>query len=101
MNTLLDIPNIDHLSDDHLMTLEEYAAYVRKSANSIRNDLSRNSKHCPKPFKLPGGRRQYFRAGDVKKFIQDAHKIGMEKAAEREKNALPKVRKHRGDSNGD
>ncbi len=87
--------------DDELITLEQYAKMVAKSPHSVRNDLSRNPKSAPIPFKLPNSRRFMFRKGSVKKFIRDAEQSAIEERKAKEKKALPKVNyKKKGDEDG-
>lgn len=87
--------------DDDLITLEEYAKIVAKSPHSVRNDLSRNPKSVPVPFKLPYSRRYMFRRGAVRKFIRDAEQRAIDERNAIEKKALPKVNRiKRGDDDG-
>ena len=87
--------------DDDLITLEEYAKIVAKSPHSVRNDLSRNPKSVPVPFKLPNSRRFMFRRGAVRKFIRDAEQRAIDERNAIEKKALPKVNRiKRGDDDG-
>ena len=75
--------NLDNLSNDSLITVEEYAGMIGKSPAAVRADISRNPDSVPVCFKLPKSRRLLFRMGTVRKFFKNAISLEQEKSLQK------------------
>jgi predicted DNA-binding transcriptional regulator AlpA len=61
-----------HMHNLQLLTLDELAAHLGRSAETIRKDLRRNPEAVPPRLQLPGTRLLRWRAVDVEDWL-DRH----------------------------
>ena len=56
---------------DRLLTLDELALLLKRSAHTIKNDLRRNPGAVPPRMNLPGTRLLRWRLADVQAWLQN------------------------------
>ena len=59
------IEQIEYLTDDALLSVEQLARLIHKSPASVRSDASRNIDALPPVCRLPGSKRLLWRREDV------------------------------------
>jgi hypothetical protein len=100
MSEQLEIENEE--SENDLMTVQEYAAMVRKSPKTIYNQLSNGwPADLPVSFTLPYHRGTFFSKKAVKEMIRNAEKRAIEDREAKRQKHLPIVRRSKEGNDGD
>jgi hypothetical protein len=61
-----------------VLTIEEVAVILGRSAKSVRVDISRNPRSLPPVFRVPGSRKIKFRYVDVVKWMDEVSRLSQQ-----------------------